>query len=172
VRLLRELGVRFDLTVEPGAPANPLAPGERSTGSMPDFAHAPREPYRPSTSDYLVPDHGAASDLLLIPQSSADPSPALPIKRRIGRRVRYPFRPTHRPLTLYRAWTSPQAFWDMVEHHVDSLERPYLAFALRSGEPVSDNVRRARAVLEHLLEHPLAGRLRFTNPADGLVEPV
>src|SRR5262249_19235701 len=118
----------------------------------------------------LVPDPDAAPGLLLIPQSSADPSPALPVARRIARRARYPFRPTHRPLTLYRPWASLQAFWDMVERRVDSLDRPYLAFALRSGEAESDNMRRAAASLEHLLEHPFAARLRFTDPASCVEE--
>jgi hypothetical protein len=165
VRLLTELGARFDLTVEPGAPANPLVPGERSTGSTPDYARAPREPYRPSAGDFLVPDPSADTALWLIPQSSADPSSALPVVRRIGRKARRPFRPSHRPLTLYRAWSSPQAFWDLVERHVDSLERPYLAFALRSEDPAAPDARRVRAVLDELAQHPLARRLRFTDPA-------
>lgn len=84
--------------------------------------------------------------------------------------MRYPFRPSHRPLTLYRAWSSPQAYWDLVERHVDSLDRPYLAFAIRSGEPGGADDRRIRAVLDHLLHHPLAARLRFTDPASGLRE--
>jgi hypothetical protein len=168
VRLLTKLGARFDLTVEPGAPSHVAVPGERRTGSDPDYAHAPREPYRPSTGDFLVPDPDAESEPLLIPQSSVDPSPALPITRQVLRRLRYPLRPTHRPLTLYRAWTSAQAFWDMVERHVDSLDRPYLAFAIRSGDPAGVDAPRAQTMFDHLLQHPLAGRLRFTDPADGL----
>ena len=170
VRLLRELGARFDLTVEPGAPRNVLGPGEQSTGSTPDYARAPREPYRPSAADFLVPDPGADSALWLIPQSSADPSPALPIARRLARKARHPFRPAHRPLTLYRAWSSPRAYWDLVERHVDSLVNPYLAFALRSGEPEAVDEQRVRAVLDHLAQHPLARRLRFTDPASASAE--
>jgi hypothetical protein len=170
VRRLAELGARFDLTIEPGSPGDMFGRGERSSGSTPDFARAPRDPYRPSAGDFLVPDPTAESTLVLVPLSSADPSAALPIGRRIARKVRYPLRPSHRPLTLYRTWSSPQAYWDLVERHVDSRERPYLAFAIRSGEPGGVDDRQARAVLDHLPQHPLARRLRFTGPASCLRE--
>lgn len=169
VRVLSELGVRFDLTVEPGLPPG-LGPGERSTGPAPDFARAPREPYRPSPRDVLVADPSVETGPLLVPLSSADPSAALPLTRRVGRKVRHPFRPSHRPLTLYRAWSSPQAFWDLVDRHIDTLARPYLAFAIRSDEPGGGDAERARAVLGHLPGHPVARRLRFTEPAGALGE--
>ena len=52
---LARLGVRQDLTLEPGTKAIPaLRPSERTTGSLPDFRHAPRHPYRPANADYRV----------------------------------------------------------------------------------------------------------------------
>jgi hypothetical protein len=170
VRVLTALGARFDLTVEPGSPGNMIGSGERSTGSTPDFGRAPREPYRPSADDFLVEDPSADSALVLIPLSASDPSQALPIVRRIGRNVRHPLRPRHRPLTLYRAWSSPHAYWDLVERHVESLDRPYLAFALRSGEPDGVDATRVQAVLDELVKHPLVRRLRFTDPASARQE--
>jgi hypothetical protein len=169
IPLLEQLGVRFDFTVEPGArPTHALAPGETTTGSIPDYTGAPQKPYRPSRDDFGVPDPEAGPGLWIVPLSAADPSPALPLSWRIGRRVRFPFRPALRPLQMFRNWTSPKAYWDLVERHVGSLERPYLAFAIRSGDPEASDERQARAILDHLPEHRLARRLRITDPEDGL----
>lgn len=169
IPLLERLGVRFDLTVEPGARAmRSIAPGEMTTGSIPDYTRAPREPYQPSRSDSRVPDSAAGPGLWLVPLSAGDPSSALPLSWRLGRRVRFPFRPVHRPFQMFRDWTSPKAYWDMVQRHVESLEHPYLAFAIRSGDPEASDERRVRTVLDYLPEHPLARRLRFTDPEDGL----
>jgi hypothetical protein len=169
IPLLERLGARFDLTVEPGARAtSSLAPGETTTGSIPDYTRAPQEPYRPSRSNFCLPDSAAGPGLWIVPLSAADPSSALPLSWRMGRRLRFPFRPAHRPLQMFRDWTSPQAYWDMVQRHVESLERPYLAFAIRSGDPEASDERQVRAILDHLPEHPLALRLRLTDPEDGL----
>jgi hypothetical protein len=59
-------------------------------------------------------------------------------------------------------------YWDLVERHVDSLERPYLAFAIRSGDPASPDEQRVQAILDELPGHPIAARLRFTTPEVGL----
>jgi hypothetical protein len=169
VRLLKELGARFDLTIEPGARGGTvLAPGERVAGAIPDYMRAPREPYRPSPGNFLLPDPLADSTLWMVPLSAADTASALPVARRIGRKVRHPFGPTHRPLTLHRPWSSPLAFWDMVERHVESHDRPYLAFAIRSGDPEAADERRVRAALDQLQGHPLLERLRFSDPATEL----
>jgi hypothetical protein len=169
IPLLETHGVRFDLTMEPGVRGRrSVAPGERSAGSIPDYTRVPREPYRPSRTDFRRPDAAADSRLWLVPLSAADPAPAMPLGWRVGRRVRFPFRPTHRPLQMFRPWTSPSAYWDLVQRHVDALERPYLAFAIRSGDPEAPDERRVREILDHLPGHPLAARLRLTDPDEGL----
>ncbi len=171
IPLLERLGVRFDLTVEPGARGTrSLAPGEVTTGSIPDYTRAPRAPYRPSRSDFRRPAYGAAAEpgLWIVPLSAADPAAASPLSYRIGRRVRFPFRPAHRPLQMFRHWPSPQAYWDLVQRYTESLERPYLAVAIRSGDPEAADERQVRAILDHLPEHGLVSRLRFTDPEDGL----
>jgi hypothetical protein len=172
VPLLKELGARYDLTIEPGARGTtPLAAGERMTGAIPDYTRAPRSPYRPSPTDFLLPDPVADSTFWMIPLSAANPSPALPILWRIGRKARFPLHTPHRPLPLHRPWRSAHAYWNLVQHHVESLDRPYLAFAIRSGDPEGAEARLVRAALEHLLGHPLVQRLRFSDPARELGEP-
>jgi len=69
---------------------------------------------------------------------------------------------------MFRHWTSAKAFWDLVERHVESLERPYLAFAIRSGDPDVPDEQRVQAILDELPAHPIASRLRFTTPEAGL----
>ena len=169
IPFLEAQGVRFDFSVEPGARAmRSIAPGERTTGFVPDYTRAPREPYHASSGDLCRPDPDARTGLWIVPLSAANPGSAMPLSWRIGRRMRFPFRPSHRPLYMFREWTSPEAFWNMVARHVDSIERPYLAFAIRSGDPESPDEQRVRSILEHLPEHPLGSRLVFTDPEAGL----
>lgn len=169
IPVLERQGVRFDFSVEPGARGmDSIAPGERTSGSIPDYIRAPREPYRPSSTDVRLPDSDARTGLWIIPLSAANPGSALPLSWRIGRRVRFPFRPLHRPLYMFREWTSPEAFWDLVAGYVDSVERPYLAFAIRSGDPESPDEGRVRSILEHLPEHPLCSKVVFCRPETGL----
>src|SRR5262249_51825315 len=53
VNLAERLGIECDLTIEPGAGAcdTPM-PGERATGSFPDYHRVPRVPYVPSERDF------------------------------------------------------------------------------------------------------------------------
>jgi hypothetical protein len=169
IPLLERLGVRYDLTIEPGARTlRSIAPGEQTRGSIPDYTRMPRQPYRPQPGDFRRPDPARRSGLWIVPLTAADPAPAMPWSWRIGRRVRFPFRPTHRPLQMFRNWTSAKAFWDLVERHVASLERPYLAFAIRSGDPDSPDEQRVQEILSELPGHSVAARLRFTTPEVGL----
>jgi hypothetical protein len=53
VNLAERLGLRFDLTIEPGLPPLPWrVPIELVTGRLPDFRRVPRIPYWPSGSDF------------------------------------------------------------------------------------------------------------------------
>jgi hypothetical protein len=86
MNLVRELGGRIDLTVEPGE--TPLGPGEFQggvlSGETPDFTNAPRVPYRPDPSDFLRPG-GEVEGLWAIPLSSGPH--LLKQRRHLSRRV-------------------------------------------------------------------------------------
>ena len=75
VELLQASGIRFDLTIEPGLPDEPVFDDPRATGRLPDYRAAPREPYRPSSGDFLVPLRGAASAeaLWMVPVTTTRP---------------------------------------------------------------------------------------------------
>ncbi|MDA1314312.1 MAG: hypothetical protein O2968_13310 [Acidobacteria bacterium] len=61
-------GARYDLTAEPGKEPRTLP--ERHSGAVPDYSLTPRHPYRPSQSDFQVPDHESGRDLWMIPVST------------------------------------------------------------------------------------------------------
>lgn len=66
--LLEELGVRFDLTLEPGMPALPsLDRTVPHTGSIPDCTAVPARPYRPSRADCRLEDPSRTEGLWMLP---------------------------------------------------------------------------------------------------------
>jgi len=68
VRLLESLGVRVDLSVEPGHFGVPgVVAREPHCGTWPDAVRAPRGPYRPSYDDAMRPDSGGRRGLLELP---------------------------------------------------------------------------------------------------------
>ena len=81
-------------------------------------------------------------------------------------------RPPYRLLAMWRDWRSPADFWDSAFAAAEDLERPYLAFAVRSNAGVrADLAERFNAIIDALVEDPRAERLRFTtlDRASGLL---
>jgi peptidoglycan/xylan/chitin deacetylase (PgdA/CDA1 family) len=71
VALLERLGIRFDLTLEPGHRAvSSYHPETPSTGTIPDMRRAGRLPYRPSREDFLRADPSRTDGLIMIPVST------------------------------------------------------------------------------------------------------
>jgi hypothetical protein len=89
----------------------------------------------------------------------------MPPLLRLARRLRYLGEPLHRPLMLDRAWPTRAACWDMAEHRLAEMSRPYLAFAIRSDLSIRPRAARTWAVIEALVRRPLASQLRFTDGA-------
>jgi hypothetical protein len=179
---LRELGVRFDLTLEPGEPAE--SPGARLggvwMGEIPDNRWVPRAPYHPDRSDPRRPAADAADQLWMIPLSSARiPSTRGPL--RLADRLSHPVRsarglarrardrrsravgPPYRHLRLWMNWPPPGHLWDAAFSSLRELSHPYLAFANRTNSaPVIEGI------VSALERHPDASRLVFTTPDDAL----
>jgi hypothetical protein len=151
---LVDVGVEVDGTIEPGIRgAARTDPTMAATGRVPDYLHVPREA-------------GPTRDgrLWLLPLSSADPGPSLSSLRRLARRLRYPGEPLHRPHLLDRTWSSTAAPWDIAEARLAEMERPYLAFVMRSDTVLDHRAEPTDAVLRALAQRPLARRLRFLTP--------
>ncbi len=196
VAQVERLGARFDLTPEPGEPA--VGPGVRQgatwTGWLPDYGAAPRTPYRPSPTDFRVPSENREDGLRIIPLSSGREVPPVTWHRTTASRIRHPVRtarglvrrfrpvenvertggsaPSHRLLAMWKPWRSPQDFWASVEENLGEIDVPYLAFAIRSDVLLRPAMAGTfEGIVNHLLESPLARRLAFTTPADGLARP-
>jgi hypothetical protein len=75
-------------------------------------------------------------------------------------------RPPLHVLYPHGNWHEPSLFWDHLEREIDSMPRPYAAIAIRTNPPGSSPETNTRRVLEALLTHPVATRLRFVDPLD------
>ena len=170
------LGARVDLTAEPGLrAARRLAKREPAAGTIPDCRDVPRVPYRASASDWQRPDTARRDGMWVVPLTAADPRRAEPWQRRTLRRLAGHGNPPHRPLLPHRPWRDATAYWDLVAGRLDEMARPYLALALRTERADHPVAMRVRAMLDALVHHPLASRLRFVDPVavvDDLAEPV
>jgi hypothetical protein len=165
------LGVRVDLTLEPGAQGGrpTSAAPERTTAPLPDWARVPRAPYTPSRADYRRPQRGARG-IRMIPLSSAHVwlGPRHRLRRRLRRLLRNGVRGRLQdtPLSMWRRWAPPDGFDRMLDRALAAQRRPYLAFAIRTD--VGETLENVGACLEALLAHPAISRFAFCTPAEAL----
>jgi hypothetical protein len=75
VELMRVSGIQYDFTIEPGLLRQPVYDDSRATGWLPDYRNAPREPYRPSRENFLLPESSEANDksLWMVPLTTTAP---------------------------------------------------------------------------------------------------
>jgi hypothetical protein len=154
--LLASLGAVVDLTREPGKPATQRVDlSARATGEVPSSLHM-----------RSVPTRHAQSAMWNLPLTAGDPGMALEMPIRVARRIRFAGQTFRRPLTIYRRYRSPAAYWEVVERVVDELPVPYIALVVRSDLPLTAQIDYARPIMEALVERPFARRLRFTGPTE------
>jgi len=84
--------------------------------------------------------------------------------RRLARQLRYLGEPLHRPHFLDRGWSSPGACWEIAERRLAEMERPYLAFTIRSDITLGPRFGSTDLVLRSLLNRPSVKQLAFTSP--------
>jgi peptidoglycan/xylan/chitin deacetylase (PgdA/CDA1 family) len=167
LQLVEELGAEFDLTMEPGRPATaPALPaGDLFTGAFPDYTRVPREPYRPSPSDFTV--DGGTGGLWVVPQSTGL-LPAWP-PARLYRRAVWRLRYGPRQYLPLSPGLDPVSFRRLADDILYGSPRPYLCLPLRSNDATHpDRAGAMRANLEALLAHPLAGRFSFATPVEAV----
>ena len=169
--LLESLGVRFDLTIEPGKKARPgLFREEVQTGSLPDYTSTPRQPYRPSRQDYRKPSRKRARDLWAIPVSTGREEVSkvgrLSGLKRAAAVLGVPRRgePSTLDLSL-----KPSQFSNMMDRLLNVHRVQYLAPSVRTDVCACSA---SRANLEQnvsfMLSHPQISRFAFVTPAGAI----
>ncbi len=170
LNLAERMGVRFDLTTEPGTLPYPTPmPGERASGPLPDYRRMPRIPYTPSPSNFLVAARRTQRSIRIVPLTSS--------YLRLGFHPRQYFwrvrengfrgRRQNTPLYMWESWPAPNSFDRMIDRALGAQRRPYLALAIRTRKDISLAIGQR---IDALLAHPLASRLRFCTPAEALAE--
>jgi peptidoglycan/xylan/chitin deacetylase (PgdA/CDA1 family) len=169
LRLLEDLGVQIDLTVEPGHAGVPsLVPDERSTGSIPDRRSAPREPYRPARHDFTRRDRGHETKLWCIPVTTGHYR-VWPWEGRGRRSPQAWIEATRRhPMTLNLGF-DPRRFLPIFDSAVSAGRRPYAAMVVRTDVGSHAGLLACvRRNLDAMLNHRLADRFVFVTPTEAL----
>lgn len=126
VSLLRAEGIRYELTLEPGLPGQPLFDDPYATRWLPDYRRAPRVPYQPSREDYLTPDSNqAGSALWMVPVTTTTP-PRWVVVRRLPYLMK-----ASRPLNLV---VRPRTLWRYLDENLAVSHAEPLVFVLRLGD--------------------------------------
>ena len=158
VDMMRARGIRYDLTIEPGLPAERLQDDPLATDPLPDFRRAPRKPYRPHTADFLLPHPrpGAADSLWMIPLTTSQPFWAIggnwPFARRLSRTP--------------NLVTPPELLWPWMSAYLDRPGVDPLVMVIRSGDLSNPEcLHNFVETIGRLEVHPEIGRCEFTSPA-------
>ena len=171
VGLLESLGVRFDLTIEPGMRAKPgLVLGELQTGSLPDYTGTPRQPYRPSQQDYRKPSRNGARDLWAIPVSTGREEVSRAGRLASLKRAAAAFGVPRRgsPSTLNLSLRASQ-FSNMMDRLLNVHRVQYLAPSVRT-DVCADQTSKANLEqnIAFMLSHPQVDRFAFVTPAEAI----
>ncbi|MGE0734483.1 MAG: hypothetical protein AB7G15_08505 [Alphaproteobacteria bacterium] len=149
---LAQLGVRYDLTLEPGMPGMAgYHATEMSRGALPDRASVSRVPYRPAAQDYRQAARFRQRRLWSIPVSTAPPpNGAWPGYAYVPMNLAHPPRPT---ATMFD--------WLLAER-----EAPYAVLALRAGDLAQPALAASfQANMTMLRAHPRAADFAFVTPS-------
>ena len=153
VDVIRAAGIRYELTLEPGMPGEAIHDDPHATGSLPDLRGAPREPFRPSKSNYLQPTD--LGDFWMIPVTTS------PLHWRLVRRAPWLMRASRSPnlaLATHHVWPNLKA----------QLDRPSsqpLVIVFRSGDLSNRGfLSNFERTTELLVRHPALAWCEFATP--------
>jgi hypothetical protein len=166
VNLLESLGVKFEMTVEPGRRASlGLIPKEVYTGSLPDYLTAPSWPYRPSRQDFRKHSHTQERGLWLIPLST---------DKAVGRFVRLKRAAKALGVDLYEAdqlnlGHDRSQFRNMINSLLDVRMKSYLAPAIKTDALIYPPSRaHLDRNVEFILSHPHVSSFEFVRPDEAI----
>lgn len=161
VRLVEELGVEFDLTLERGQPAAAtMHPDAESTGSIADYARLPIYPFHPSHDDFREPDVTGTRSIWMFPLAGGadrfQPDWRRPWKRKVVEYVD-PFRKIRSLYAPYKCSPAapPTQFRERFDAYCAERGMSYVALAVRSNEFVNrerrdDLIQNLRYILRKL----------------------
>jgi hypothetical protein len=158
VELMQASGIRYDLTIEPGLPDEPVFDDPHATGRLPDYRAAPREPYQPSSENFLAPKREGAngSSLWMVPLSTTAPV------WRLMRRTPYLLKASRPPnLSLRSSYV-----WPHLRAQLDVMTGVPLVVVVRTGDFERPYfLKNFLRTTPRLAPHPALARCEFTNPA-------
>ena len=166
MRLLEELGARFDLTIEPGCKRPRDRKGELSTGALPDYQSVPRHPYRPSVANFKEPGFPDGREMQLIPLSTAKAGrPTIRRILNIKRTAKYCLSAFTDPMPL-NPCINVQDFCQMMDTILYRRNDSYLAPVIRvDGFSKLPEIHNIEKNFDRIVNHRLAERFVFVNPA-------
>ncbi len=159
VELLRRRGIRYDLTVEPGLPGGAIHDDPHARGTVPDFRGAPREPWMPSSTNYLVPETSGSGDLWMVPLTTTPPA------WRLVRRAPWLMVGSRSPNLVLK----PSQLWSHIQRELDRPAAAPLALVFRSGDLGKQQfLRNFKQVTGLMARHPALAFCEFTSVADAM----
>jgi hypothetical protein len=153
IRALRNNGIRYDLTMEPGIPDMPIHDDDRSTSWLPDMRGAPRTPYYPDGDNYMTKSATPNGDLLMIPLTTSRPS------WRLVRRAPFIMRGSRSPNLVLDHST----VWKMISDALNQPSHAPVVIVLRSGDLSNSRFRgNFTRTTSALIRHPALAFCEFT----------
>jgi len=170
VGTLDRLGVRVDLTLEPGVNGRVTHRNEVHTAVATDCGQAPRTPYRPARDDFRTASGTNARRISLLPLSTCQVPWYLQVPRRLYHRVRPAADGMNaaeplRAVVAVHPGLRPYLFRRLIDRLLGSSATTHLALIVRSSDGTwPEQLQRIRSNMCALASHPLARRFRFVGP--------
>jgi hypothetical protein len=153
--MLERLGIKIDITVEPGVPDTHEVWAGVARGNS--FDKMPRYPYQPAPGNLLEPGTTAKRNLWLVPTSTGYTNHV-----RYGTTVSFEKETLALDLAFY-----PPSFQEVMQKRLESMETPYLVIVANS---YTINNPQFQAYFEEnlkfILSHPLISQFQFTNSSE------
>ena len=163
VELMHASGIRYDLTIEPGLPNRRVFDDPYATGRLPDYREAPREPYRPSKENFLVPEFSEVNDssLWMVPLTTTA------AVWHLIRRPPYLIKASHAPNLALRS----SNIWPHLREQLNLETKLPLVIVLRTGDlAISQWFRNFSETTQQLVKHPALADFEFTNVDNAIAE--
>jgi hypothetical protein len=175
VKKLNELGVKYEMSLEPGWPQQPaLSLDEEFTGFLPNTEWVPERPFKLNPDNWTDLSGSGSSDMVAIPMSTGrgatEPLPQGLAKYKWFTRkiLGMPHAPRQRfeTLNIARPYPSTTKIFDEL---VASPTASPVAFVMRSSIPAKpDKKQNSDRFIQHILQHPKLKDFVVTTPENAM----